>query len=233
MRYRKILGLRRKKRYNNRRRNRNYKHREHRSSLVSVRGPSGLPDRLRVKLKYADVYPLITSAAQIYRFKGNGLVDPDDTGTGHQPYMFDQWAAMYDRYRVYGSSILVDAINVSATVAAQLVVYPTAANSTTANTIAEASEIPRSVRTYLMPVASRFPVRVKRYVSTRSIEGLARGTVEIDDTYASVSTTNPNNLWYWNVVAESLDLTTTLNMYFTVKIMYYVEFYSPTIQVQS
>ena len=33
----------------------------------------------------------------------NSLFDPDQTGTGHQPYYFDQFAALYNRYTVLGS----------------------------------------------------------------------------------------------------------------------------------
>ena len=35
----------------------------------------------------------------------NSLFDPDFTGTGHQPYYFDQFATIYQRYTVIGSKL--------------------------------------------------------------------------------------------------------------------------------
>ena len=38
----------------------------------------------------------------------NSLFDPDQTGTGHQPYYFDQFAALYNRYTVLGSKLTAE-----------------------------------------------------------------------------------------------------------------------------
>lgn len=203
------------------------------SNLVTIRGPTGLADRVRVKLTYAEVIHLTGAASSLYQFRGNSLFDPDLTGAGHQPYMFDQWSLMYSRYRVFGSSIKVNALNESGTVAAQVIVYPSGSVSAVANTISEASELPRAGETYIIPVASRFPVMIKRYASTRSIEGLKKTAVSIDDTYAAPVTTNPGNVWEWNIVTESIDLTTTLDAYLSVKMVYYAEFYEPKVVAQS
>jgi hypothetical protein len=52
--------------------------------------------------KYSDFQTItlltVTGVTQIYNL--NSLFDPDRTGTGHQPYGYDQLAAMYNRYRV-------------------------------------------------------------------------------------------------------------------------------------
>jgi hypothetical protein len=54
------------------------------------------------KLRYASDVSLdpAAAAAASYVFCANGLYDPDTTGTGHQPYGFDQAMAIYSRYRV-------------------------------------------------------------------------------------------------------------------------------------
>jgi hypothetical protein len=53
-------------------------------------------------LKYCDVQTVslatVTATTQVYNL--NSLFDPDRTGTGHQPYGFDQIKAFYNRYRV-------------------------------------------------------------------------------------------------------------------------------------
>lgn len=42
-----------------------------------------------------------------YIFKANDLFDPDQTGTGHQPYGFDQMMDFYQRFTVLSSKIKV------------------------------------------------------------------------------------------------------------------------------
>ena len=78
--------------------------------------PAGvLPSNALVNLTYWDQKQFTTSTtagllnptAQIYRL--TGLFDPDVTGTGHQPYFYDQWCTFYDRYRVISATWTVTA----------------------------------------------------------------------------------------------------------------------------
>lgn len=47
-----------------------------------------------------------TTGSQWYwQFRLNSLYDPDFTGSGSQPTTFDQWMALYDRYRVLGVDV--------------------------------------------------------------------------------------------------------------------------------
>lgn len=68
-----------------------------------------LPHRLRcVHRYYSKVLLNATSGAvDDHAFAANDLYDPDRTGTGHQPYGFDQMAALYDHFVVIGSSCKV------------------------------------------------------------------------------------------------------------------------------
>lgn len=66
---------------------------------------------MRLKMKYTDGVLLSTTTGigvATYAFRCNSLFDPDQTGTGHQPYRFDQLAAIFQRYRVLKSKIIVD-----------------------------------------------------------------------------------------------------------------------------
>jgi len=72
-----------------------------------------LPSTTVRTLKYSETVSInagIAAAAQ-YVFSANGLYDPNVTGTGHQPYGFDQLMAMYDHYEVLESCIRVTACN--------------------------------------------------------------------------------------------------------------------------
>jgi len=69
-------------------------------------------------LKYAafpSINPGIGAMGQ-YVFSANGCYDPDITGTGHQPYGFDQMMAMYNHYEVVESCIRVTPFSTQVTV---------------------------------------------------------------------------------------------------------------------
>lgn len=74
-----------------------------------------LPDSTVRMLRYAGQFsinaPIATAGG--YVFSANGLYDPDISGTGHQPYGFDQLMAMYNHYEVLSSCIRVSCFNSS------------------------------------------------------------------------------------------------------------------------
>jgi len=64
-----------------------------------------IPDRYFTKLRYSDLGALSFTGlgTPVYhQYNLNSLYDPDRSGGGHQPLGFDQLAALYNRYRVYG-----------------------------------------------------------------------------------------------------------------------------------
>lgn len=67
----------------------------------------GFPNEITTKVRYADVYTLISTsgskASNIFRM--NSINDPDYSGVGHQALWNDQLAAVYNRYVVLGSKI--------------------------------------------------------------------------------------------------------------------------------
>jgi len=74
--------------------------------LNPSRGISGFPTTIRTTLKYCDVITLTSTAGAVsqYAFRLNSAYDPDYTGGGHQPYFYDQFAAIYRKYTVMGST---------------------------------------------------------------------------------------------------------------------------------
>lgn len=75
-----------------------------------VRTGKGFPKKIMMTHTYCDIINRNTGAAGVlstYQFRANGMFDPDITGTGHQPYYFDQLAAVYNHYTVVGSRIKV------------------------------------------------------------------------------------------------------------------------------
>lgn len=70
-----------------------------------VRSGVGFPKKMLMTHKYREVVNITSSAGVIqkYQFSCNGLFDPNITGSGQQPYYFDQLTALYDHYCVIGS----------------------------------------------------------------------------------------------------------------------------------
>lgn len=77
--------------------------------------PIGFPEEMRVKLVYSDINDTVVLAAPGYnqtaRFAMTNLVDPDITGTGAQPPLFDNLKALYTRWRVNSAKLTVDVEN--------------------------------------------------------------------------------------------------------------------------
>jgi len=73
----------------------------------------GFPKMLKMTHKYVDTVALSSTLGVInfYSFSTNGMFDPNISGTGHQPYYFDQLSAIYDHYCVIGSKIKFTVIN--------------------------------------------------------------------------------------------------------------------------
>lgn len=79
------------------------------SKLTLTRSPKlqmGFSKLMNFKHRYVQTLQLTQSVGtSVQRFRVNGMFDPDQTGTGHQPYYFDTVKAVYDHYTVVGSTI--------------------------------------------------------------------------------------------------------------------------------
>lgn len=69
---------------------------------------SGFPRMMKTKIHYVDNLYAKTAAAgaqMTYNYVLNGLYDFDASGTGHQPFYFDQLIAIYSHYTVIGAKV--------------------------------------------------------------------------------------------------------------------------------
>lgn len=67
----------------------------------------GFSDGQIVRMRYVEEFALDPGLGSVasYIFRANGLYDPNFSGTGHQPYGFDQWMTYYNQFTVLGSRI--------------------------------------------------------------------------------------------------------------------------------
>lgn len=176
------------------------------ASQVIIRQPSSLPDRLYVKLVYREQLSWSQAANQLADnvYRGNSLFDPDLTGTGGQPFGFDQWTAFYGSYTVLGSSIEVVSMlnNNSAVGNTRAAVIPTNTSSQFGAAQQElAEEVPYGKwGTCRMGAAGVGQCTVKSYMSTAKMAGVVRPAVQIADSFSALYTANPTAPWFWHVI---------------------------------
>lgn len=97
----------------------------------------GLPSEYRMKMRYVESVSIVaaTGALAIYQWRTNSLFDPNFTGTGHQPYGFDQMKTYYSSYLVTSSVIAAECLSSAAVIC--LAGVATSAESSTGITTAD------------------------------------------------------------------------------------------------
>jgi len=160
-------------------------------------GLNPIPQRYLCKLKYCS--SVTTNNSGQYVFNLNSLFDPDLTGTGHQPYGYDQLAVLYNRYRVIGTSWHVTCLKQSAAVV--LAALP--ANETT-SAIITCSEMRENPRAKFINQNPGSAVKVlSGYTSIPSLVGRTKSQYMADDRYQSDVTTSPSEFARLNILVNS------------------------------
>lgn len=182
-----------------RRDNKRRKARRGERRVVNVRTSIGFPDSEVAKIRYSDQITVTGTTYAQYTFRGNSVFDPDESGIGHQPMYFDQYAAVYSKYKVTASSCKVTVANYNATAAVVAVLVPSS-EIVTITSYAIAMEQPYAKRTELIPISTRQGVKstVKSTMTTQRMLGLTKAQLA-DDDYSASTGSSPISLWYWNI----------------------------------
>jgi hypothetical protein len=169
--------------------------------------PMGLPEKIRMPLRYSTRVPMDSDIDSDDVFAMNGVYDPDITQAGHQPRLFDQLMGLYQRYRVIKSAISFMFVPVATTNAGACVF---GIQATLSATTLEGSSI-NSVMD-----AIGFKYRVSNGTGSDST------TVSREDTLASIidsnnddseygsSSSNPGTIGYYHCYVGVLDVTTAI-----------------------
>lgn len=200
--------------------------------ITRMRGP-GFSDSVYARLTYVEKFSItVASPIAQYVFRGNSCFDPNYTGTGHQPLYYDQYSAIYNKYRVLGSSIRVDVVNHSIDSAAHFAVFPST-DTQTFTSMSQVMEQGRAKSPKIIPLSQFGPMPIiKSYCSSRKALGLTKVQMG-DDTVAALIGANPSQVWYWNIVTESTTSTIDIDQIFIVKLTYYVQFFDRSIVAES
>jgi len=199
-----------------------------RATRCVVKGPSVIPDRYFVKMKYSDTIFLGGGVLQYasYVLRGNSIYDPDFTGTGHQVMGFDQLCpALYQYFTVFASSVSVRFMNQSSSNPAKVFLFPS--NSSVPGTDPLAvEEQAYSKRAYLSLNTAVGSTLINSYMSTKKMFGLSKLPDYALD-FTGSSTQNPANVWFWNIFVYGLSSAIpSSSIAVEFKLTYWVEFYN-------
>lgn len=173
------------------------------------RGIFGFPDTLRTQLRYADVFILTSTVGSVaeHAMRMNSLYDPDFTGTGHQPYFYDQLASVYSRYSVVKStmkckfSLVANSTGTAQPSGPCMIGVKTDDDATSAGTVYTALEAGATKSDILNNALGGNNVKTLSidYIPTRDL-----GISHTNDSLVSLTNTNPTRPWYGTFfVAES------------------------------
>lgn len=89
----------------NRKRTKAYRGRRSSRNFANLSFLSPVPKSIKVRMRYVQDITLdpATGGGASHIFRANGMYDPDVTGTGHQPYGFDQLMTLFNHFTVVGS----------------------------------------------------------------------------------------------------------------------------------
>lgn len=197
-----------------------------RRTTVKVTGRGPIAPRTLAKLKYSESFS--TTGATIDQVMNlNSLYDPDRTGTGHQPYGFDQYATWYNRYRVYKTKVILKAVNLNTTVDSAYKISVLASNTTSTITNPPlASEMPGS---YTKIIQGGLNTTFKMTYKLPKVNGQTSAQYKADDRFQALTTADPSENIVLHIVTSTLDdgIPTSGSVKFFVTMVFYAELFDP------
>lgn len=197
------------------------------ASSVVIRQPSGVADRIFVKLVYREQLTFTQAAGvlgyNIYSL--NSLFDPNITGTGAQPYFFDQWSTLYTNYIVHGAKVVVTS-SVNDVTFNNIQGLTFSASSTAFSSIEQAVEQPYvKKKSLIMGSSASGQSTVKGYMSIAKLYGRGRKETSINPNLRAAVTASPSTqmvVHVWNYVPGGA----TQSLLADVNITYFAEFFN-------
>jgi len=194
--------------------------------------PLGLKQSARIKyVEQLSINPAFGSSGN-YIFSANGCYDPNITGTGHQPYGFDQLMLMYNHYTVVGSQCrvkLASSQSIPMFAGIMLRPDPTPISLTTTDLLEQPGNRMKLIG-YGQNGSGGGTNYMKCNFSTRKFFTKNRGAIVEDFALRGDATTNPLEQAYYHVMLQPQFVTDDLGTQgLTVEIEYYVVFTEPKI----
>jgi len=177
---------------------------------------------MRVKLVYAQVnaQTITTTAVVTQCFRGNSCFDPDLTGTGQQPYNYDDFAVEYKRYRVYGCKIEVQILNGAVTARGACTALVATNTSTSFTAVDNAMSCPGAKYIMTGGIAD-----TTKKLSMNMKTSQVLGDRVVGDRFEALTTADPADPWFYHIASWNNDGATTNFITLNCRLTYDVEFF--------
>lgn len=193
--------------------------------IRQLRWPSvPIPDKIYIRMKYVQTLDITQTGGgaspNTYLFRGNSVFDPNQSGIGGQAQRYDQMSAMFRKYKVRWSRIVVRFINNSASEFADVGVVPLRNQSALASHW-EYAEQPYARVSLLGTRNGGHEVKwLKNFVTTKKLCGNT-----LTDEEFSGSAGNPTTVWSWHIWSQNTDRLVNTNIAIEVTVTYGTEWY--------
>lgn len=193
-----------------------------------------LDPHLYLTFKYSDfqTFSLTTLVGSQQLYRMNSLFDPDKTGSGHQPYGYDQITPLYLRYRVLRFRYKITFATSSSDYFALVIPINGALASAITNltTFTQAAESPRGRSTIVSSTTRSIIMRGN--LALNALNGTTQIEYLADDRFQAAVSSNPT---------EVIDLAIgwfnpsggTITVNFGAELIYECDIHDPILQVQS
>lgn len=196
-------------------------------------GLTPLPSRYLTKLKYAQALTVTGIGLQQFVWNLNSLFSPARTvhPTNHQPHGYDQFAPLYNRYRVYGVKYVISCANSDYNI--HFACLPSNSAIPPITNVSECRENPRAQYRTQNPGGSL--KMLKGYVNLPALTGRTRQQYMAEDSYQAIYNLSPTEIMTLPVFVQGMNDDTGVSMTHTINILleFQVEFFDPVPLEQS
>ncbi len=206
------------------------------NKVVQVqRGITPFAAQLIARMRYASTITVVTpnmaNTAGTYSFRLNSLYDPDYSGTGHQPYQYDQLTGIYNNYLVdrcdfkvtFRPDFTTDGIFVGASVFADTDATDSSAGLTW-------SVIKEKATTQLRPVATQsnranYPI-LRGSIDMARVFGISKPVLQAEpDQYGAVYSANPARTVFLELCALDPGANASSDCFADVELTFFCRFW--------
>lgn len=198
------------------------------------------PPSMTRNFKYAEQITHLTTGSTSgvfgneYRFRLNSLYDPDYAGGGHQPYGYDQFNGVYQKYRVDKCSWRISFTTPGASndVLCALTVSPGTSATMSGVTIYKPLEWPNSSHGYLSSTGTRLCV-LQGSADLQDIVSVPKAKYVAEENFGAEVTTNPVQVCLLSISCCSPSNNTSQAVSIIVELDYQATLYQRVMQASS
>lgn len=207
-----------------------------RMPLVATLARNPFPKNMWKPLTYTTSFLLsnaVPTVPDTVSFRANSVYDPEVAVGGGQPRYFpticgaNDTAAIYQNYRVHGSSISLELWARSTTVTsanALVSIIPRRTTVSSPDDINEMKTRPLSRTRGLTGFYANSPKKLKHSIKIKSLLG-HKDLIDVDNS-AALYNANPNEEVYWDVSLVDLEGSASASTWCVATITYYCQFYT-------